>query len=495
VDSPWVYEEDKSDGQQSQPESKGPFHDVAMSSEFSILCQAQFEVLKSLLEADRCAIYFRHENPKTGSLEFTPVAVYPEKRRQWVIADNGQVEADGPRELPGFTEASRLIPRYPFMSTSKDGKTAYSDILPDGGLSAPLQYNGMFLGLLVVWKDIHGQDETELCWNERDKVQLENVASTLAIAAVLDQKERWAHTVALESLRTALAETLHQVKNPLTALRTFGKLLLRRLPSEDQLNRELVKDILIQSDRMVDLLLPVDSMITSYLPQGSSTLQSQTTAVAALRGKTIEFEEDLAISESNESSKSHVPYNEMGAATRLLGQAIPLNLCWVDEIAAPILSAATAVAERDKVHFTVLIDDDLPGVFVNDRCLQEALSNILDNALKYVHLGGSSLDTEVEKGPWKPAVFVRIRNSDQSEFDGRSGVVIEVIDNGPGIPQQELDFVYKKNYRGKSVQNLEGSGLGLGIAKDLIISIGGNIILESQEGVGTRVSLLCPRKL
>lgn len=44
----------------------------------------------------------------------------------------------------------------------------------------------------------------------------------------------------------------HQVKNPMTALRTFGKLLLKRLPQDDTLNRELAKDIILQvsSSRM-----------------------------------------------------------------------------------------------------------------------------------------------------------------------------------------------------------------------------------------------------
>ena len=53
----------------------------------------------------------------------------------------------------------------------------------------------------------------------------------------------------------------------------FGKLLLRRLPGNDKMNRELAKDILIQSDRLVDLLLPIDSMTRqqSLGPSASAT--------------------------------------------------------------------------------------------------------------------------------------------------------------------------------------------------------------------------------
>lgn len=49
-----------------------------------------------------------------------------------------------------------------------------------------------------------------------------------------------------KSLSRLLARDENQVKNPMTALRTFGKLLLRRLPQDDTLNRELAKDIILQ---------------------------------------------------------------------------------------------------------------------------------------------------------------------------------------------------------------------------------------------------------
>ena len=62
------------------------------------------------------------------------------------------------------------------------------------------------------------------------------------------------------SIFSHIPPPLHQVKSSLSAVRMFGKLLLRRLPGDDKMNRELAKDILIQSDRLVDLLLPIDSM-------------------------------------------------------------------------------------------------------------------------------------------------------------------------------------------------------------------------------------------
>eukprot|EP00638_Chattonella_subsalsa_P017416 CAMPEP_0117850434 /NCGR_PEP_ID=MMETSP0949-20121206/21684_1 /TAXON_ID=44440 /ORGANISM="Chattonella subsalsa, Strain CCMP2191" /LENGTH=591 /DNA_ID=CAMNT_0005697825 /DNA_START=217 /DNA_END=1992 /DNA_ORIENTATION=+ len=474
----------------SNQQNKAPFEDVTMSPEYTTLCQAQFEVLKSLLNVDRCELYLRSENPQTGALEFSAVAVYPEKRRRWVVGDNGEVEADGPRELRGFTQAISLIPQYPFVSLTGDQETCTE--LGDGALSAHLEYNGMVIGILVVWKDlvdIEHQGQQSI-WDEKDCTQLKNIASTLAVAAVLDQKERWSHQVQLESLRTALAESLHQVKNPLTALRTFGKLLLRRLPSEDNLNRELAKDIMIQSDRLVDLLLPVDSMITTLGDE--SELAAGTIALAALTGAPTPVHNN---GQAYTRGRGKIEVSQNGGVGRMLSQESSAQLIWVDEALGPILSAATAVAERDGIQMTILTDDDMPGVFINERCFQEAFSNIIDNALKYVLLGGEHKDQTQSKESHIPAVVVRISATEEAEqFGGKSGVVVEVIDNGPGIPQEEMGSVYSKNFRGSITRSMEGSGLGLGIAQDLMLAVGGEINIESQEKVGTRVSLFVPRK-
>lgn len=142
---------------------------------------------------------------------------------------------------------------------------------------------------------------------------VERVAASLAVAAALDRRAHAsdaARKVQVEQLRSVVRESLHQARNPLTALRTFGKLLLRRLQVQDKedaddadnrsprpkelppyqdgkistavagegaqmgasrglpdpgaaLNRELAADLLAQSDRLVALLLPMERAVTS----------------------------------------------------------------------------------------------------------------------------------------------------------------------------------------------------------------------------------------
>jgi hypothetical protein len=122
---------------------------------------------------------------------------------------------------------------------------------------------------------------------------VERVAASLAVAAALDRRAHAsdvARKVQVEQLRAVVRESLHQARNPLTALRTFGKLLLRRLQLQADhaakalppstaaaatgdaravpgdpgaaLNRELAADLLAQSDRLVALLLPMERAVT-----------------------------------------------------------------------------------------------------------------------------------------------------------------------------------------------------------------------------------------
>lgn len=85
---------------------KGPRNaddSVRVSPEFTALCQAQFEVVSSLLNATRCALYFRREDPISGTLEFVPAAVYPEKQRVWVVGE-------GPSGLPSQGALQARLP-------------------------------------------------------------------------------------------------------------------------------------------------------------------------------------------------------------------------------------------------------------------------------------------------------------------------------------------------------------------------------------------------
>jgi len=102
----------------------------------------------------------------------------------------------------------------------------------------------------------------------------------------------------------------------------------------------------------------------------------------------------------------------------------------------------------------------LPLVRVNIKALQEVLSNIIDNALKYTPQGGK--------------IYIQA-GQEKLNFQG-----IAISDNGPGIPQEDLVHLGERHYRGVQAQTeIPGTGLGLAIAKQLIEQMQGEIEIFS----------------
>jgi two-component system phosphate regulon sensor histidine kinase PhoR len=118
------------------------------------------------------------------------------------------------------------------------------------------------------------------------------------------------------------------------------------------------------------------------------------------------------------------------------------------------------------------VPEDLTCV-CDRRGLYRVVSNLVDNAIKYNREGG----------------WVRVGGSVTS-----GGVVLEVADSGIGIPADELGAVMQRFYRIDQARTPGEGGLGLGLAivKHMVLQMGGNLVLDSREGVGTVAILTLP---
>jgi len=109
--------------------------------------------------------------------------------------------------------------------------------------------------------------------------------------------------------------------------------------------------------------------------------------------------------------------------------------------------------------------DGAPGTIEVDPVrLSEVLDNLLTNALRYTPSGGR--------------ITIRAASADGA------GVAFEVDDTGPGIPPDQLPFVFDRFVRSA---DRGGTGLGLAIAKRLVEAHGGTITAGPAPGGGTRV--------
>jgi signal transduction histidine kinase len=104
--------------------------------------------------------------------------------------------------------------------------------------------------------------------------------------------------------------------------------------------------------------------------------------------------------------------------------------------------------------------------------LYRIVHNLLSNAVKYTQKGGVKVLAERSKG----------------------SVRITVADTGMGIPAREQLCLFHEFFRASNARASGESGIGLGLAivKDLVESYGGQILVESREGVGTCVIVLLP---
>lgn len=104
----------------------------------------------------------------------------------------------------------------------------------------------------------------------------------------------------------------------------------------------------------------------------------------------------------------------------------------------------------------------------DSKWTEESIFNILENAVKYTDENGK-IDVYLEEN----INFVKIN----------------IHDNGIGIDTNEFNNIFKRFYRGEEVEGIEGSGVGLYLSRKIVESQGGNIIVSSRRGYGSKFSL------
>jgi len=119
----------------------------------------------------------------------------------------------------------------------------------------------------------------------------------------------------------------------------------------------------------------------------------------------------------------------------------------------------------------VIVPDGLPPVRVDSGLIQIVLTHLLDNALKY-----SPPDNPITIG-------ARL---------GEGKVILYLTDKGQGIGETEQAQIFEKFYRGKNERHLQGTGMGLAIAREIVRAHGEDIALTSTPGKGSEFSFGLP---
>jgi signal transduction histidine kinase len=102
--------------------------------------------------------------------------------------------------------------------------------------------------------------------------------------------------------------------------------------------------------------------------------------------------------------------------------------------------------------------------------LEQVFGNILDNALK--------------NSPAQSRVEIAVQNLKDETVE------VRIIDSGPGIPSEQLAYVFERFYQAGGVRS--GAGLGLAIAREIITAHGGTIEAQSEPGAGAEFVIRLP---
>lgn len=427
---------------------------MSANSEFIALCRSQIALLTQGLGAALSVVYLTEElvEGETAQNKLIPVVAYPETAIVWQGSNTGALLPEKTKDgsfpqliletLPETTAAGQI--NESDTNTDKEqAEEAVDSLLPSTQIVLPLMHEGVLMGLLVTSRE-------DRPWNEQERSEIERIAQTIAIARLLDQRREWFEQKLRQQQRLQakqrdlLDNLLHQFRNPLTALRTFGKLLLKRLIPGDA-NRAVADNIVRESDRLQELLQQFDQVI------------------------------DLTIDDL-EPRKSLPPTTlSMQATVQPKTETLPLlptaleitECCLVADVLEPLLASARAIAQERNLTLHADIPPNLPPVLAHTQALREVLSNLIDNALKYTPAGGE--------------IYIQA-GLEQGNFQG-----IAISDTGKGIPAEDLEHIFERHYRGVQAQSdIPGTGLGLAIAKNLVEQMQGEIQVFSPAQLSVK---------
>lgn len=213
----------------------------------------------------------------------------------------------------------------------------------------------------------------------------------------------------------------HELKTPLTSVKTYAETLMEEDELDEESKRKFLGVILTESNRMARLV--------------SDLLQLTKFDYKKIAWEKIDFD--------------------------------------ITELTKQICDKHKIQAEKKNQILECYETSNVPMVFGDRDGIEQVITNILINSIKYTQEGGN--------------IKVYIGSVHEDAY-------IKIIDNGMGIPAEDLPHVFERFYRVDKARSREmgGTGLGLPIAKEIIESNNGSIDIKSEKGKGTEVIIKIP---
>lgn len=246
-----------------------------------------------------------------------------------------------------------------------------------------------------------------------------------------------------------------EIKQQLAAV----NILLERLHSLEQARRQLLANLVHELGRPLGALRSSVHALTSGATEDPQLLDD------ILSG----MDEEMARLQYLLEELTHLHGQVLGTL-ELERQPVVLHE-WLPKVLRPWQELAREKGQQ----WEALIPVDLPTITADPLRLAQAIGNLTSNAIKYTPAGGT---ISVSAGTRDEAVWIR------------------VSDTGPGIVPVEQQEIFTPFFRGNQEKRIkQGMGLGLNIARDLVVAHGGRIELESKPGAGSCFTIWIPQSM
>ena len=306
----------------------------------------------------------------------------------------------------------------------EEGRTVYGQPTPGGVFTVGRPFETTLYGWRLYATLTTAEELGESVERRRELEMITVAASFLVVAAgviiVVVAAERERRLAALKS--EFVANVSHELKTPLSVVRMFSEMLASGRIRDDEKRQKYLSIIMRESERL------------------SALIENVLDFARVERGKAAyNFEEvDLA------------------------------------EVVTRAVDVYRYRLEREGMELTLSVEPDLPTAVIDERAVELALVNLMDNAIKYAKEGG------------KIAVELRMRGARTME--------LRFSDRGPGIPKEEQRRIFERFVRGKGAREsqVRGSGIGLALVQHIARSHGGQVWVESRAGEGSTFFFTIP---